>query len=155
MSAPQISPLPDPPSRTQARATFNADAEAWVAAIDLLVQQINALGAYLDNLSLHHASLDTSASSVAFGTGAKSFTVSADKAFSPGQLVTIAYSGDVSQYMFGRVTAYAGTTLTVQVLYNFGAGTQADWLISVVPPLFDIPLLRYSESELRYLTGIM
>lgn len=155
MPAPTITELPPAPNRTSSPSTFSTDADVFVAALALFQAELNALGDYLDSLSLQHASLDTSTSSVAFGTGVKVFTVTAGKAFQAGQLVTIAYSSDVSQYMFGRVTSYVGTTLTVQVLYNFGAGTQANWLISVVPPIFDIPILKYSESELRYLTGIM
>lgn len=155
MAAPTITPLPDPPTLLDDPETFAVKASAFVAALVTFQSEVDALGDYLDNLSLQAASLDSSTTSIAFGTGSKVFTVTAGKAFAAGQFVTISDSADPASYMFGRVTSYAGTTLTVTVLYNFGAGTIANWLISVVPPIFDLPILNFSATDLRYKTGIM
>lgn len=74
---------------------------------------------------------DTSSSSVAIGTGAKTFTVSAGKLFAVGQELMIASAANVANYMHGQVTGYSGTTLNVTVTDIGGSGTKADWVISV------------------------
>jgi hypothetical protein len=71
----------------------------------------------------------TSTTSLAIGTGAKAFTTQAGKNFAVNQWV-LAYSrGNNANAMFGQVTAYSGTTLTVNVTSIGGAGTAADWNI--------------------------
>ena len=52
MPAPTITPLPDPPLRSQAPATFGAKAEAWVEVMGGFTDDVNAFGAYLDSLGL-------------------------------------------------------------------------------------------------------
>jgi uncharacterized protein YqfB (UPF0267 family) len=67
-------------------------------------------------------------SSVAIGTGSKSFTVTLDAAnsmYGVGDYVTVAT--DASNYMFGNITAYSGTTLTVNVVFVLGSGTYSSW----------------------------
>ncbi|WP_054944959.1 hypothetical protein, partial [Novosphingobium sp. KN65.2] len=51
MPAPDITPLPDPPLRSETPATFTAKAEAWVAALVDFVTEINAFGDYWDSYS--------------------------------------------------------------------------------------------------------
>lgn len=73
----------------------------------------------------------TSATSTAIGTGSKVFTTQADKAFTVGRWLLLASDADEANYMHGRVTAYSGTSLTVEVTNVGGSGTLADWTISV------------------------
>lgn len=73
----------------------------------------------------------TSTSSVAIGTGSKAFTTQSGKQFDVGTWLLIASEADETNYMHGQVTAYSGTSLTVNVTNTGGSGTLADWDISV------------------------
>lgn len=89
---------------------------------------------------------DTSTTSLAIGTGAKVFTVSAAKAFAAGQFISAASAANNANYMHGQVTSYTGTTLTINVTDTGGSGTKADWQISIagsqgaVGPAGSIPI---------------
>lgn len=52
MPAPTITPLPEAPLRSDAPATFNSKAEAFVDALEGLPAEINAWSSYLDGLGL-------------------------------------------------------------------------------------------------------
>lgn len=76
----------------------------------------------------------TTATSLAIGTGSKSFTTnfsSLNTAFAVGTRVRIAYATTPSNFMEGIVTAYSGTSMTVDVDATGGSGTYASWNISV------------------------
>lgn len=74
----------------------------------------------------------TSTSSVSIGTGSKSFTTQAGKAFEVGRdLIVTSDANPTTHRMAGRVTAYSGTSLTIDVEKADGAGTRADWTIRV------------------------
>lgn len=73
----------------------------------------------------------TSTTSVAIATGSKGFTTQADKQFAVGVWVLIYQTSTPANYMFGQVTAYSGTSLTVDVQAIGGSGTIAAWTISV------------------------
>jgi hypothetical protein len=51
MPAPQITPLPNPPSRSQSPETFSTDADVFVAALPEFQTDANAQATYLDALS--------------------------------------------------------------------------------------------------------
>jgi len=69
----------------------------------------------------------TSTTSLAIGTGSKSFTTQAGLAYSVGARVRAASATSPSNYMDGVVTAYAGTALTINVDHIGGSGTYAIW----------------------------
>lgn len=83
-----------------------------------------------------------SATSFLIGTGSKAFTTTAGMPIlvgdrvrvysraTPGSLGPSANTGNI---MIGTVTAYSGTTLTVNVTATNGAGTLADWNIVEEP----------------------
>jgi hypothetical protein len=71
----------------------------------------------------------TSTTSLAIGTGSKIFTVQAGKAFQVNQWVLIQEQSNPANQMLGQVTAYVGTSLTVNVTATGGSGTHADWTI--------------------------
>ncbi len=82
-----------------------------------------------------NAFIATSASSVAIGTGSKTFTVAADvanKSFIAGTFVHIYSRADTADYMFGTVTSYSTSTgaLVVDVTATGGSGTNTDWNIA-------------------------
>src|ERR1700687_6108527 len=73
----------------------------------------------------------TSATSFLIGTGSKAFATQAGLAYVVGSRVRTASNANGANYMEGLVTAYAGTTLTVNVSAVGGTGTFADWNISL------------------------
>ncbi len=74
---------------------------------------------------------DTSTTSLAIGTGAKTFTVSAGKQFAAGQFFNAISAANAANYMHGTVTSYTGTSLVTNVTDIGGSGTKADWNISI------------------------
>ena len=76
----------------------------------------------------------TSATSTLIGTGSKTFTTNltnSQTAFVVGTRVRVAYSVTPADFMEGVVTAFSGTTFTVNVDSIGGSGTFASWTISV------------------------
>jgi len=73
----------------------------------------------------------TSTTSVLIGTGAKTFTVQADKLFVVGQFLLISSDADSSKYMHGQVTSYSGTTLEMNITNTGSSSTFADWNVVI------------------------
>lgn len=76
----------------------------------------------------------TSTTSLAVGSGSKSLTIQASKAYSVGQSIVIAdTSAPSSNWMFGQITSYNSGTgaLVVNVAASNGSGTTAAWTISI------------------------
>src|SRR5215470_8902136 len=71
----------------------------------------------------------TSATSFAIGIRSKTFTIQAGKAFAVNQWVIVQETSNPANQMLGQITAYAGTSLTVNVTAVGGSGTHADWTI--------------------------
>lgn len=123
-----ITALPTAPSRTQDPDTFDANVDAFVAALPTFVTEANALAAAM-NLN---STTDTSASSVLIGLGAKTFTVSASKSFIGGMWLSISdTSAPSTNSMLVQVTSYSGTTLVVNCVSFIGSGTIAAWTIAM------------------------
>lgn len=75
--------------------------------------------------------LATSATSKLIATGSQVFTTQSGKLWSKGQTVVLASSANPLNQMVGIITAYSGTSLTVQVATINGSGTFADWQIAL------------------------
>jgi hypothetical protein len=75
--------------------------------------------------------LATSATSLAIGTGSKTFTTQAGLAYTVGARARAASNATPTNWMEGQVTAYSGTTLTVNVDLTNGAATAADWNLNL------------------------
>ena len=75
----------------------------------------------------------TSTTSVAIGTGSKSFTIQTGKAYVIGQTLNIASAADPANFMAGQVTAYTSGSgaLVVNVTQTGGSGTKTDWIVSM------------------------
>lgn len=73
----------------------------------------------------------TSTSSVAIGTGNKTFTVESGRGYGVGQWLRASHDG--SNYMEGTVTSYSSTTLVINVPSgrNIGSGTYTSWNINI------------------------
>jgi len=74
----------------------------------------------------------TSTTSNSIGTGSKTFTVEASKPYQVGTPLRIADTAAVStNWIDGIVTAYSGTTLTVNAVAYAGSGTKTAWSINI------------------------
>lgn len=83
----------------------------------------------------------TSTSSVAIGTGSKTFTIQTGKAFVVGQFVVAAdTSAPSTNYMVGQITAHnSGTgSLTINATLTAGSGTLTAWTIALTGPAQDL-----------------
>ncbi len=75
--------------------------------------------------------MGTSTTSLLIGTGSKVFTTQAGLNISVGQWVIGSSQADVANHMIGQVTAYTGTSLTINSTKVGGSGTKADWNIAL------------------------
>lgn len=79
---------------------------------------------------------DTSTSSVAVGTGSKSFTTAMFYNWAVGMWVTVTSASTPVNYMHGQVTAYNSSTGVLSVTVNVasGSGSFSDWVIALSTP---------------------
>jgi hypothetical protein len=70
-----------------------------------------------------------STTSRSISTGSKTFTIEAGKAFVADEWVLIFSKADAGNNLYGQITDYTGSTLTVNVIAITGSGTFADWTI--------------------------
>ncbi|MBB6191204.1 hypothetical protein FHS51_001426 [Sphingobium wenxiniae] len=133
MALPAIDPLPTPPSRSDAPATFITRADAFVAAMAVLATQMNAFGEAVEEAAQATNYNATSSSSVAIGTGSKSFTASTGRLLKAGQFVSIASASGPGNAMLGTVISYDPVTgaLVVNVTAVTGSGTFDSWMIAL------------------------
>lgn len=113
-------------------AALVAETNAETAETNAETAETNAEAAAAD-AALQAAKLTgTSTTSNSIGTGSKSFTTQAGKLFDVGaRLLITSDAAPASRSMFGTVTAYSGTSLTVDVAATVGSGTYTDWTIRV------------------------
>jgi hypothetical protein len=99
----------------------------------------------------------TSTSNVTIGTGDKVFLlVEANKDFSIGQTIVAALASDYSKSMLGKVKAWdkPNKLLTMASETPSGAGTYADWRISVSAGSVAMPRFAYADrGQLRATSG--
>jgi len=110
-------------------AAFNDDATyLFGTQFPTLISQLNADIALLN----FNSTTDTSATSNAIGTGAKTFTVSTGKTFVAGMYLNIVNTAaPTTNGMFCQITSYSGSTLVVNVIAVKGSGTFTAWTISI------------------------
>jgi hypothetical protein len=123
-----ITPLPDPPSIADPD-NFESESDTFITALPTMVDEINVVAAAF-NLN---ATSGTSLSSLAIGTGAKSFTADLAKSWLPGMFLVAADAAAPStNCMLVQVTSYNSGTgaLVTNSLATLGSGTKASWVIS-------------------------
>ncbi len=130
-----ITALPVAPSRSDPPALFISKSDAFIASLPQFGNELNAMGT-----AYNLATTATSVSSVLIGTGSKSFTVAAGLGFVIGMSVTIANTAAPANRMYGFVTAYSSTTLTVNVTSTGGSGTFAAWTIALAAEILGATL---------------
>lgn len=91
----------------------------------------------------------TSVTSVAIGTGAKSFTIETGKSISPGAWMLIADdAAPTANWMFGNVTSYDTATgaLVMNITLIGGSGTKIAWTLSLSGPVGGYKLTRSART---------
>ena len=111
-------------STTQAGIATTKASEAAASAIaaDASAQAAAAIAASFAG---------TSTSSVAVGLGPKTFVTQSGEQYTAGIFVTVVSSSSPSNFMFGQVVSYSGSSLVVDVQSTGGSGTYASWNISL------------------------
>jgi hypothetical protein len=144
-----LAALPTFGSQLNAAATnaFNnaveADQDASAADSHRIAAAASANAAAASALTAVNApgSQGTSTSSHNISTGSKTFTTQSGKSWIGGQWVLISNSASAANYMVGYITAYSGTSLTVDVQSTAGSGTGVTtWNISLAAPSTDAVL---------------
>lgn len=108
--------------------TTTVSTYASAAAASAAAAAISAATALAEAVNL----TSTSTTSLTYGTGSKLLATQSGKAFAAGMWVLIDSDAVTSNYMHGYVTAYTGTSLTVNVTNYNGAGTESGgWTITV------------------------
>lgn len=98
-----------------------------------------------------YGSQATSASSVAVGTGTKTFViVEAGRSWAVGETVEIHSAANASNFMVGTVTSYATMNLVVNVTAVGGSGTFTDWVVGLNSGE-DIPYLVTAHKDHLFL----
>jgi hypothetical protein len=146
MTIPTLPALPNAPQRTDLPDDFVSKADAWNAALETYAAALNAWAAAV---ALVVSGVDfngTSATSNTVGTGSKTWTTQSGKLWQVGQFVVVADSVSPANYCFGQVTAYSGTSLTVNVTAIGGSGTKTAWSIGIAPAAGAYATLGGSET---------
>jgi hypothetical protein len=103
-----------------------------VAQVALATAQANAAAASAASAAaLAGAFVGTSTTSLAIGTGSKTFTTQTGEQYTAGIFMTAVSAANGANFMFGQVTSYSGTTLVLNVSQTGGSGTFADWNLSM------------------------
>lgn len=141
MAIPSLYQMPKAPSRSDP-ANFDELADNWTAALSVFGASMQACTTAINGLigNLATATVGTSSTSLAVGTGSKALTVQAGLAFAPGQRVRIAATTNpATQYMTGNVTSYDAATgaLVVAVDSATGTSTLSAWSVFAVTYICD------------------
>jgi hypothetical protein len=134
MPIPTLSTAPSAPTRAGTNPDqWNTLADTFVTWMEGHPTELNAWAVEVATVVSGTDFNGTSTTSLTIGTGSKVFATQAGKLWQVGQFVIAAYTTTPANYMYGQVTAYSGTSLTVNVTAIAGSGTQALWSIGIAP----------------------
>lgn len=128
-----IDALPTPtPTRGMIDTVFSPAVDAFLGAMPVMVNQINAAVAAMNLASTN----STSTTSMLIAIATKTFTVEVAKSYVAGQTLKVAYTTDPTQWMLGDVISYNVSTgvLVMSITVKQGSGTYAAWTISLSAP---------------------
>ena len=112
--------------------TVTKATEAAASAATATTQASNAAASAASAAAIAGAFVGTSTTSLAIGIGSKSFATQSGEQYTAGIWLSAVSQANNSNWMFGQVTSYSGTTLVLDVQVVSGSGTYADWNLSLV-----------------------
>jgi microcystin-dependent protein len=125
-----VTPLPDPPLRSDEPAMFIEKANLFLGALPQFADELDAVTTAMNNNSTSSTSVTplTIASS-----GSKTFIAEANKGYLPGQTIKAASTLDGTIWMQGDVTAYNPVTGELSITMNAaqGSGTFSYWTLTL------------------------
>lgn len=129
-----LTPPPTAPSRSMTNDEFVVAANAMVAWYATQYAELTVFAAEMEALA-GAAFTGTSTTSLAIGTGSKSFTTQTGLSFSAGQFIVAASASGPTNYMVGNITSYnTGTgALVMNSTAVGGSGTMTDWALGLIP----------------------
>lgn len=115
------------------RDWFVPGLHAMADVTDAVAREAEAAASAAASASAQSASLSgTSTTSIAISAGSKTLATQGGKAFTVGTFLLLTSNANpTTHYIFGQVTAYSGTSLTINVTSFAGSGSRADWTIRV------------------------
>lgn len=114
-----------------ANAASAASNNAATSEANALAAEVGAEAAEAAALAYANRLTGTSTTSLAISVASKIFTTQAGKFFDVGNFLIATSDADPTNYMHGQVTAYSGTSLTLNVIDTGGSGTHTDWTIKL------------------------
>ena len=116
--------------------TFYALQYDYIAQLNQFVTDLNALNTLVVSSTSSGYFIATSTSSVAVGSGSKTFTLveSGARAWSIGATLHVADSATPANFMEGVITAYAHPSVTISASTTGGSGTHAAWSFGLASP---------------------
>lgn len=121
------------PNLMQSQPEFDENTQGILDYIAGLAPQLNEwVGAYVQDTT------SASTTSNTIGTGSKTFAVEAGKGYKVNMPVRA--SATTGNYMDGVVTAYSGTSLTINFTSSNGSGTFTGWQIFLTIPGSNVTL---------------
>lgn len=113
----------------QAAAEAAATA-AQTAETNAETAETNAEAALASVIAAQANYKSTSTTSIAIGTGSKTFTTQSGKLYNTGDFILVTSdAAPTTRWMLGQVTSYSSTTLQISVVMYYGSGTYTDWTI--------------------------
>jgi len=122
--------LSTPVSGSDYSAKYNANLAA-TSATNAYNSEVAAAASAASAAAIAGAFVSTSTTSWTPTIGTQTFTVQAGEQYTTGIFVTIVSASLTSNWGFGQVTSYSGTSLTVDVQVISGSTTKTDWNISL------------------------
>jgi microcystin-dependent protein len=115
------------PNPVQSQPDFDTNTQEFLDYVASLAPALNDFAATINSSD----TTSTSTTSVAIGTGSKSFTVQTGKSYVLGMSLKIANTA--TNYMVGDVISYNSGTgaLVVNVVATSGTGTYSSWTLSI------------------------
>lgn len=110
-------------------STTDAEIRRTRDVVTPLLAAVSKTGVVVRDLKLGHTGGWTGTGSNTIGTGSKSFTVPAGLNVIVGDFVEIRSAADPKSSMIGAVTAYSGTSMTINVTITSSSGTTSSWLM--------------------------
>lgn len=138
-------------------ADWGTGANAYNDMVGAVATAVNAHAADIDSLNTTLAAgvdlTNTSTTSLAIGTGSKTFVLATAKSYQVNQWILATDASTPGNYMLGQVTSWTvGTkTLIISVSVTSGSGTIANWTVQYSSP----PDQTVAISTLTELTGLI